>query len=247
MAGEINYNITGVRTRGGTPDEPSTLIEDVSIHLESGEVVGILGPNGCGKSTVLKLLASIGSDFEGSITPTMAAPPKESIAYSPQNVDDALFGWMSSVEQLFPDRIPTEAEILQLRSVLLEAGLYERFTPKKMLQQAMTLSTGEKQILALVRNIVSSSQLLLLDEPVAAIDALETHRLLSILRDTVARQERYCLMALHSVPDALTYCDKVIVLGGATTRILSIIDTSDQSWMSLSSREQLSKVRDLWK
>ncbi len=152
-------------------------IDPIDLHIETGECVALTGPSGSGKTLVLRALADLDPNagevaLDGEPRAAMAAPDwRRRVAYLAAEPG----WWADRVAPHFPDDEATAA--------LLDAlGL-----AKKLLEQTVaTVSTGERQRLALIRTLLNDPRVLLLDEPTSGLDSAAGSRVESLLRERQA-------------------------------------------------------------
>ena len=189
-------------------------VDDVSLTIYKGEIFALLGASGCGKSTLLRMLAGFEQPSAGQImldgVDLSQVPPY----LRPINMmfqSYALFPHMT-VEQniafgLKQDKLP-KAEIASRVNEMLGLVHMQEFAKRKPHQ----LSGGQRQRVALARSLAKRPKLLLLDEPMAALDI----DVASALREQLRRflHGRTALIVTHEVLDALTLADRLVVLDG---------------------------------
>jgi NitT/TauT family transport system ATP-binding protein len=186
-------------------------LKDVSFDAAEGEFVAILGPSGCGKSTLLMMCGGLESVTSGSIDVAGApmAGPRDSIGIMFQ--DPTLLPWMTVHDNvLFPIRIlkrPLAAYVGKARQLLDFAGLggFERHKPHQ-------LSGGMRQRVAICRTLVYDPDILLMDEPFSALDALTRDEMNVALLDIWERHRKTALFVTHSIREAVLLADRVIVM-----------------------------------
>lgn len=182
----------------------------------------MVGPSGCGKTTLLMCLAGLyGVDggavrFEGR---AVDAPPagvsvvfqdySRSLLPWKSNVDNVLFG-MKRTRLADADKRTRAAELLA--AVGLEG--YERHFPWQV-------SGGMQQRVAIARGLAAQSRLLLLDEPLAAVDAQTRAEMQDLLLDLARRYNQTCLLVTHDVDEAVYMADRAIVLSRRPTRVVA--------------------------
>ncbi|GGM47138.1 aliphatic sulfonate ABC transporter ATP-binding protein [Longimycelium tulufanense] len=193
--------LTAARLRGvGKTFDGRRVLDGIDLTLGAGEFVALLGPSGSGKSTLLRLLAGLDNDFDGELT----VPGRVSVAFQ----DPRLLPWRRVGENIalgLRRTDPREAARQALAEVRLDHHLNS---------WPSTLSGGEAQRVSLARALVREPDLLLLDEPFSALDALTRlvmHRLVSELWQ---RHSPAVLLVTHDVDEALLLADRVLVLGG---------------------------------
>ena len=199
------------------------VIGDLSLTLREGEIVSIVGPSGCGKTTLLNTLCGLLAPDSGHIR-----WHGREVLGQPQNV-----GYMLQKDLLLPWRTalgntmlglqirgvaPAEAED-KSRAMLDQLGLHG-FAD----HYPSTLSGGMRQRVALARTLVNEPDVLLLDEPFAALDFQSK---LLIENDTVGlvrRGRRSLMLITHDIEEAVSLADRVIVLSKRPTRVKAVYD-----------------------
>jgi NitT/TauT family transport system ATP-binding protein len=195
-------------------------IEHFDLRLGAEEFVAIIGPSGCGKSTFLKMVAGLEPVSGG----TLARGDGQSITGPQPDVGFAfqaatLLPWRSVIDnvmlpaqvQRLPKRPARERAHMLLRSVGLDE--FENHYPTE-------LSGGMQQRVAICRALLHDPQLLLMDEPFAALDALTRDRMAVELQSIVIEHRKPVLFVTHSIPEALFLADRVIVMSGRPGRVL---------------------------
>ncbi|WP_428561620.1 MAG: ABC transporter ATP-binding protein [Solidesulfovibrio sp. DCME] len=198
----------------GTP-----VLDGVSFAVGTGELVCLLGPNGCGKTTLLKLLLGLLPPTAGQALvrgrPAHATPPRElaaAVAYVPQAHQPA-FAY-SVLEAVLMGRAarsfffgpPTARD----RDIALEA--LDRFAIAHLAHTPVTqLSGGQRQLTLLARALAQGAKALVLDEPITGLDFGHQARFLEILRG-LCREGYTCVMTTHFPDHALWVADRVLLL-----------------------------------
>jgi putative spermidine/putrescine transport system ATP-binding protein len=189
-------------------------VEDFNLKVEEGEYVTFLGPSGCGKTTVLKMIAGLHEPDSGEIriggNPTKGIPPEDrNIGYVFQNI--LLFPHMDVFGNVtYGPRVkdwPLQKTTELAHEILALAGLSAR---SKSLPKE--LSGGMQQKAAVSRALVSGASLLLLDEPLAALDAKVRGELRNELRRIVKQLGLTAIHVTHDQEEALAISDKIIVM-----------------------------------
>jgi ABC-type sugar transport system ATPase subunit len=217
---------------------PVTALRDVSMHLRKGEVLGLLGDNGAGKSTLMKIICGFQRPDSGEMT--LHGRP-----YAPRSVDEAREGGIDTVYQdlalidelsvyhnlfLRRERVRKPLPLLANRRMKQEArqALDEIGINIPRIDVAVArLSGGQRQAIAVARTINSDADILLLDEPLAAMGAKEG----SMILDLVARLKQEgrvsIIMILHNYVHVLEACDRVnLIQDGAITLDKPTAETS---------------------
>ncbi|MEJ2044621.1 MAG: ATP-binding cassette domain-containing protein [Reinekea sp.] len=191
----------------------NTLLKDISLQLNSGELVGIIGPNGAGKSTLLKsLIGIINASYQ-----TLIINGRALKAYSHQ----ARAQQISYLAQHHDNQFPFQArEVIalggyaQVNPVSIESidQLAQELDIKALLTRSMTdLSGGEQQLVHFARLLMQNAPINLLDEPTASLDIGHEAHLMLCLKQR-CRNGQSALIALHNLNTAATFCDRLILL-----------------------------------
>ena len=184
-----------------------SVIKDVNLDIKSGEIVALLGPSGCGKSTLLRLIAGLEVPTSGEVTiderKIVGLDERCSIVFQ----EPRLLPWRTIVEnvELGLRGRKDNGKALQL---LAEVGLGEfaACLPRQV-------SGGMAQRAALSRALISEPQVLLLDEPLAALDALTRLQMQDLLSQLVATTGVTIVLVTHDIDEALYLADRIVVLG----------------------------------
>jgi sulfonate transport system ATP-binding protein len=191
-----------------------TIFSKLSLHVGRGELVALLGPSGCGKTTVLRCLAGLEKPEAGWFN----VNGESGIVFQ----EPRLLGWLDVRDNVaFAARTPEEhARVDELIELV---GLTPAVTklPKE-------LSGGMAQRTALARSLVRNPQILLLDEPFAAVDALRRYELQRQLRAIVEARGLSALLVTHDVDEAVFLADRILVLGGEPASIQAELQSADR-------------------
>ncbi|RCX13904.1 ABC-2 type transport system ATP-binding protein [Fontibacillus phaseoli] len=188
-----------------------TAVKEISFELEEGGCTALLGPNGAGKTTTLRMLAGLLSPTSGSVLingkETSEISWRNQIGYLPQH--PSFYGWMTGKEYVVyaaglsgmtGKQAVAEAELILERVGLSEASR----------RRISGYSGGMKQRLGLAQALVHHPRLLLLDEPVSALDPLGRREVMDLLQQL--RQGTTILLSTHVLHDAEEVCDRIIML-----------------------------------
>lgn len=198
-------------------------LTDVSFAVEPGEVVGLMGDNGAGKSTMVKLIAGNFPPSEGEIAvdgkvchfhrPIEARSEGIEVVYQ----DLALADNLTAAQNVFlgreikkgvwPFRILDKQAMID-RSAELFAELKSETRPRDLVKK---MSGGQRQAVAIARTRLSNAKLVLMDEPTAAISVRQVAEVLELIRRLKARGVSIMLIS-HRMPDVFAVCDRIIVL-----------------------------------
>lgn len=189
-------------------------VEDVSLTIYKGEIFALLGPSGCGKSTLLRMLAGFEQPTEGQIVldgQDMSHVPPYQRPINMMFQSYALFPHMT-VEQniafgLKQDKMP-RAEIADRVTEMLSLVHMQEFAKRKPHQ----LSGGQRQRVALARSLAKRPKLLLLDEPMGALDKKLRDRMQLEVTDILERVGVTCVMVTHDQEEAMTMAGRIAIM-----------------------------------
>lgn len=191
------------------------IVGSTSFDIEEGEFITIIGPSGCGKSTILKMLAGLEPVDEGRISlqgSPITAPSRELGIVFQQHV---LLPWMSARENVVfaletdPRTSHSRQELGQLADEYLDLVNLSHAADRRPNQ----LSGGMQQRVGIARAFALEPKVLLLDEPLGALDALTRHELQLQLLRLCEQQRKTCIMVTHDVDEALMLSDRILVMG----------------------------------
>lgn len=232
MSNETDNQFELVANRIGkvfrSPDGASLpVLENVSVRVASGETVCFLGSSGCGKTTLLNILAGLDGDYTGEVTNSLINNNPLRIGYMPQSA--ALLPWRTVAANVRLGlefmQVPHEAADTRVQEALREVGL-EQFSSAYPMQ----LSGGMCQRAALARTLAVQPQLLVLDEPLAHLDFVSRRALAIKVQQHVRNNSCAAIVATHSIEEAAVMATRVIVLRGRPARVETILQVGDDHY-----------------
>lgn len=194
-------------------------LTDCDLEVPAGHVVGLVGPNGAGKSTLLNLAVGMLSPSAGSVEVLGAAAGTQQAKVGYVAQDTPTYARLSVSDHL---RLGARLNPAWDESLAQRRLQHLKFDPK---QRAGKLSGGQRAQLALTLGLAKQPELLILDEPVAALDPLARREFLQDLMEAVAEQELSVLLSSHLVSDVERACDYLIVLVDSRVQVSGEIDT----------------------
>ena len=208
----------GVSKSFGGGQEIVRALGPIDLAIESGSFVSVVGPSGCGKSTLLRLIAGLEAPTEGRLRrygAELDGPSREvGIVFQ----DHVLFPWASVLENVMLPAdvlsLPKAAALERARWLLELTGLKDFAGHKPHM-----LSGGMKQRAAFCRAVLADPQLLLLDEPFGALDALTREELSLELSRLWQNLGRTALLITHDIEEAILLGDRIIVMSDRPGRI----------------------------
>ncbi len=220
--------VNGVsRAYVGRDGSPVRALADISLHADANELLAVVGPSGCGKTTLLELICGLQPCDAGSIE---CAPA----ALMPQR--DLLLPWLSALDNaalaLRIARVGRAAARARAGELFAQLGLagFEQAHPHE-------LSGGMRQRVAFVRTLLSGKQLLCLDEPFGALDAITRAEMHTWLVDALAREPRTVVLVTHDVEEAVVLADRVAVLSARPGRVVAELEVGLKRPRSRTDRE----------
>ncbi|PWG14148.1 sulfonate ABC transporter ATP-binding protein [Streptomyces sp. V2] len=203
MATDVHRPVTGqaVRVEGLTRSfDGRAVIDDLQLDIRPGEFVALLGRSGCGKSTLLRILAGLDREIEG----TVLVPRRKAVAFQAPRLMPWKRVWRNVLLGLPGNPSRDVAD-----KALEEVGLGHRADA-----WPRTLSGGEAQRVSLARALVREPDLLLLDEPFGALDALTRINAQRLVGELWQRRGCAVLLVTHDVEEAVLLADRVLVMDG---------------------------------
>ena len=192
-------------------------VNNISFNVNKEEFVGIIGPSGCGKSSILNIISNLDTKYKGRIN----VNKNIKIAYMLQ--EDALFPWLTILENVLlglkiKKQLTKENKDYTIM-LLKKYGLYEfrNKYPKE-------LSGGMKQRVALIRTLAVKPDILLLDEPFSALDYQTRLKVSDDVYKIIKEEHKTALIVTHDISEAISMCDRIIVLSKRPSIIKNIYD-----------------------
>lgn len=202
--------VRGLSRRFGARD----VLKDLNLDIAAGEFVALLGASGCGKSTLLRILADLDREFSGDVE----VPHRRAVAFQAPRLLPWKTVWRNVVLGL-----PGGGDRKRALEALEEVGIGHRAD-----QWPKVLSGGEAQRASLARALVREPDLLLLDEPFAALDALTRIKAQELVGELWQHHGCAVLLVTHDVEEAVLLSDRVLVMKDGVIAHEEVIDLPRQ-------------------
>ncbi|MDR3088202.1 MAG: ATP-binding cassette domain-containing protein [Desulfobulbaceae bacterium] len=224
--GDTSVCFSGVSFSYQTDSEQVDVLNNLTFSIPKHQVCGLVGPSGCGKSTVLKIIADLipknqRTHMAGTVR--VFGERLENlrnggyISYVPQN--PSLFPWWTVIDNvMLPYRIAGNISAVgfsQAEELLRKVGLWEFRNSK-----ATELSVGMQRRASIVRALLYSSDLMLLDEPLASLDEMTREEIGIVLAGIQSEFKTTTIMVSHDLSETVLFCDRVLVLSPRPSRLV---------------------------
>ncbi len=196
----------------------------ISMKIEPSDILALIGPSGCGKSTLLHVLGGIIKDYKGqvSINGEELNPKKHDIGFIPQNF--GLLAWKTVYKNCLlslkiKEKTISSSQIERIDYIMDKLNinsLKDRY-PRE-------LSGGQKQRVSIARAFIMNPDLLLMDEPFSALDALTREEAQELFVDTWNQYKTTTIFATHSIEEAIYMGKKILIMSHCPGTIVEIID-----------------------
>lgn len=207
---------SGVSRFFGTGDYRTQALTDINIEIEDGQFVCLVGPSGCGKSTFLRILAGLLRPSKGVVSIISNAERPVSMVFQ----DYSIYPWKKVLDNvrfgLDLAGVPKKQGNAQAVKYLAKLGLSDRSN-----EYPNVLSGGMKQRVAIARALAVEPEVLLMDEPFAAVDAQMREILQEELLALWQADQRTVVFVTHSLDEAVLLADRIIVMSARPGRIVA--------------------------
>ncbi|BEP37693.1 ABC transporter ATP-binding protein [Variovorax sp. V59] len=210
---------THITIRGLTKRfQDATIYDNFDLDIPKGKIVSVFGPNGCGKSTLINMIAGILPCDSGQILFEGKEARETRIGYVFQNYREAVFPWLRAI-----DNIRYPLQYLNLSKVEQQSRmdrLMESFDVKLDLQRyPYQMSGGQQQLVSIMRALVVDPEVLFLDEPFSALDYEMVMFLRERLQKVLVERRTTTLLVSHDLDEAVLLADEVLLLTKRPTRV----------------------------
>ena len=189
------------------------ILSDINLNIDSGEFVSILGPSGCGKSTLLRLASNLVKPTKGFVD--YISPKDLSIGFVFQN--PTLMPWRTVMENITLPLELNKKKFSKEEALMLLARVGLKDKEKSYPNE---LSGGQMMRVSIARSLINGCNLLLLDEPFAALDEITRRKLEDDLLEIWEKEKFTVLFVTHSVSEAIYLSQRVLVLSSGPGKIV---------------------------
>jgi len=199
------------------------VLDGIDINIRKGEFVSIFGPNGCGKTTLLNIIAGLISQDSGRVTINGKAPQEAHIGYVFQNYPQSLLPWKKTIDNIaFP---------LELQGI-------DRTGRRKMAKDLVDslaldipldsfpyqLSGGQQQMAVIARSLISNPDILLMDEPFSALNFQTRLYMQDKIQEIWDKTKITLIFVSHEIEEAIYTADRVIVFTNKPTHVANVFE-----------------------
>jgi NitT/TauT family transport system ATP-binding protein len=202
------------------------LYENFDLDIPKHKIVSVFGPNGCGKSTLINMIAGLVPIDSGEILFDGKSLKDTKIGYVFQNYREAMFPWMRTIDNIaYPLKLEgkSKAEV-DRRMVELVASFDVKFDLKRYPYE---LSGGQQQTASIMRALAPNPEVLFLDEPFSALDFEMTLFIREKLQEVFMQTGTTMLLVSHDLEEAVYLADEVLLLTKRPTRVAEILRYAD--------------------
>jgi NitT/TauT family transport system ATP-binding protein len=208
------------KTYATVTGESVTALADISLAIAQGEFVSVVGPSGCGKTTLLRILAGLVGGYEGAVTlrGQRLAGPSRSLGVAFQDAN--LMPWRSVLDNVL---LPAQVLGLDKGKSARRAGELLELVGLKGFERKLPheLSGGMRQRVAIARSLLHDPEVLLMDEPFGALDAMTRDTMNLELRRIWAESGKTIFLITHSIPEAVFLSSRAFVMSSRPGRIVA--------------------------
>jgi len=206
--------IKDLSKRYHTPKGEIPAIKNINLEVKEHEIIGIVGSSGCGKSTLLNILSGLEPSTSGIIK-------HDNLQISYMLQSDALLPWLNVLDNaclgLELKKIKTKANVDYVKKLLTNFGLASFFEA-----YPNNLSGGMKQRVALVRTLATKPDIILLDEPLSALDYVTRLTISDDIYALIKQAKVTTILITHDIAECISICDRVIVLSKRPCEVKNI-------------------------
>ena len=199
------------------------VLDNVNFSCKAGEFITVVGPNGCGKTTLFKILAGLEDQDYGKISIAGKPSFEAKIGYIFQNYRESLYPWRTCFDNLL---VPLELNRVPRRERKKRVDQFLFNLDFKVRDDAYQyqLSGGQQQLLCILRAMIYEPDVLLMDEPFSSLDFQTTLYMHDKVLEIWGKTQATVLFISHDVNEAVYLADKVVILSKRPARVMDVID-----------------------
>ena len=199
------------------------VLDNVNFSCKAGEFITVVGPNGCGKTTLFKILAGLEDQDYGKISIAGKPSFEAKIGYIFQNYRESLYPWRTCFDNLL---VPLELNRVPRRERKKRVDQFLFNLDFKVRDDAYPyqLSGGQQQLLCILRAMIYEPDVLLMDEPFSSLDFQTTLYMHDKVLEIWGKTQATVLFISHDVNEAVYLADKVVILSKRPARVMDVID-----------------------
>lgn len=211
---KVHLELTDVGMEFPTPKGPFRALEDFNLKIEQGEFVSLIGHSGCGKSTVLNIVAGLYGATEGGVLldghEVNSPGPERAVVFQ----NHSLLPWLTAYEnvELAVDQVFKKTKTATEKQEWIEHNLKLVHMDHAMHKRPGEISGGMKQRVGIARALAMQPQVMLMDEPFGALDALTRAHLQDSLMEIQKDLNNTVIMITHDVDEAVLLSDRIIMM-----------------------------------
>jgi ABC-type nitrate/sulfonate/bicarbonate transport system ATPase subunit len=224
MPHAATLEINGLRKAFAINGAKQPILDNINLSIKPGEFVSIVGASGCGKSTLLRLITGLDNDYSGELRVDGKSIAGPSLARGIVFQEHRLFPWLTVAQNiavgLLNNKVFSDQEkTASIREHIALVGLrgFEEAYPHQ-------LSGGMAQRVAIARALVNRPEILVLDEPLGALDAFTRFHLQNELQRIWAEEGITMILVTHDIEEAVYLGDRAVILESRPGRIRKIVD-----------------------
>jgi NitT/TauT family transport system ATP-binding protein len=199
------------------------VLDNVNFSCKAGEFITLVGPNGCGKTTIFRIMAGLEDQEYGKITIGGKPSYEAKIGYIFQNYRESLYPWRTCFDNL---RVPLELNKVprRERKKKIEQFLFNLDFKVQDDAYPYQLSGGQQQLLCILRALLYEPDVLLMDEPFSSLDFQTTLYMHDKVLEIWAKTKATILFISHDINEAVYLADKVVVLSKRPAHVMDVIE-----------------------
>ena len=249
LANNIICQLEGIGVTFGSGSERTEVLRDINLEMNLGDFLCVLGASGCGKTTLLRVLAGYQPPTTGSITVSGKRHSKPNADVGVVFQQPNLFPWLSIAKNVeFGSKMQGVPKLDRQKKVAYYLDMVGLVDAAKLLPHQ--ISGGMKQRAAIARTLAAEPKIVLMDEPFGALDALTRESMQSHLQSIWERTQKTIFFITHDVEEALLLSTRIVVMHSRPGRIVKIVDNpfahglKEQSAASLRVQPEFIQMRE---